>query len=546
MSVGQTKVQSAETASPSTPLAKGFARNSLYNLIGWAWPIFLSIVTVPYILGHLGEEAYGIYAIVSIVAGYLAMMSTPTASGNVRFLAAAYGRGDWSGLRSQLMSGILVNAAIAGAAGALLFVVAPWLAVHIFKTPAALTDVTIAAFRIAAFSYAINGVAGALRSLPVAVRRYDLVNAVTLASGTANTLFVVTALYLGYGLLGSVAAQMLSSVVALVGFGFAIFFALRGIPRVTRVTRVNEATHVVDSEGAKQLVSYSGLLFVEHVLSQVGVRIDRTLIAVMLGATAVTYYTVPSRITDVVPGITGVIVTQLYPLMAEAVASRRLGEAMQLYGKVQRLALWVVCLIGALLIANAYGLLALWINPETASKSWMVLVLLVIGVIARAPASVAFQTALGMGRAELNIVLGVGVILFPTIAGVLLIPRFGIEGAALGVAVTLTPVYLLFAGMVQWKLLGVHSLRAIGMPFLRSLGVMALAAGAAYAMPIDGATLIGLIGKSLSTVAVYIVASVLFGALSPEDYRAAYGALTRRAAGRGTRRERGDSVQDDQ
>ena len=86
----------SELVAAPSPLAKNFARNSVYNLVGWVWPIFLSIVTVPYIVHHLGEEAYGVYAVVSIVAGYLAMMSTPTAAGNIRFLAAAYGRGDWN------------------------------------------------------------------------------------------------------------------------------------------------------------------------------------------------------------------------------------------------------------------------------------------------------------------------------------------------------------------------------------------------------------------------------------------------------------------
>lgn len=519
----------SELVAAPSPLAKNFARNSAYNLVGWVWPIFLSIVTVPYIVHHLGEEAYGVYAVVSIVAGYLAMMSTPTAAGNIRFLAAAYGRGDWNGLRSQLTSGILVNAAISCAAGVVLYAVAYPLANFVFRVPPVLLDATVISFRIAALSFAFNGIAGSMRSLPIAVRRYELVNAVTLASGTASTAFVVTALYLGYGLVGAVVAMMLSSIVALLGFAIAIRLTLQRIPRGSGNARV------VDADNTKQLVSYSGLLFVEHVLTVIGTRIDRTLVAVMLGATAVTYYAIPSRITDIIPGVLGVIVSQLYPLMAEAVASRRFAEAAKLYDRVQRITLWIVCLIGAGLIANAYGLLALWMGPQTADKSWVVLVLLMIVVVSRAPAGVAFQTALGIGRAELNIVLGVGTIVFPAMAGAFLIPRFGIEGAAFAMAATLVPVQLLFAGMIQWKLLGTRSVWAIAMPFVRSFGAMALSVVVMYLVPIDGTALIGLAAKSFLTLFIFVGLSLLFGALLLEDCRTGYAMVSRRLSWMGRR-----------
>jgi hypothetical protein len=36
--------------SEDTSLTKGLARNTIFNLVGWAWPVALVILSVPYIV----------------------------------------------------------------------------------------------------------------------------------------------------------------------------------------------------------------------------------------------------------------------------------------------------------------------------------------------------------------------------------------------------------------------------------------------------------------------------------------------------------------
>src|SRR6185503_9752041 len=74
----------------SVTLTQGLARNTFFNLVGWAWPVLLAFVVVPYIVSSLGNDAYGIFSIVSIVTGYLSLFHGPVARGNVRFMAEAY------------------------------------------------------------------------------------------------------------------------------------------------------------------------------------------------------------------------------------------------------------------------------------------------------------------------------------------------------------------------------------------------------------------------------------------------------------------------
>ena len=105
-------------------MTQGLARNTVFNLIGWIWPIGLSILSIPFILPELGNDAYGIFAIVSIVAGYLGLLSGPVAMGNVRFMAEAYAQEEWSELRKAALAGLMISGALSLLGGLVMFLAA--------------------------------------------------------------------------------------------------------------------------------------------------------------------------------------------------------------------------------------------------------------------------------------------------------------------------------------------------------------------------------------------------------------------------------------
>ncbi len=495
----------------SAPLTQGFARNSLFNLFGWAWPMLLSFFALPYIVTSLGESAYGVYAIVSIAAGYLAMMNTPVASGNIRFMAEAYGRGDSDELRQTLVNGLIVNTVIACLGGIALFFLAVPLTRYVFKIPQNLVDVTVIAFRLAAFSYTLNGIASAARSFSAAVRRYDLVNMVTLLAGTTSTLFVVFAVWQGYGLVGAVLGQLLSSFVAVLGFGLTIWLILRTLPAPSL------SSHIVHKGRIKELLSFSTLLFGEHVMSQVGLRIDRTLVAIMLGPTFVTYYTVSARITDMVPGIIGIFSTLLYPLVAEAKSTGRIDEIQFLYLRVLRLVLWLSAFLVTLLIVLSKDLLSLWIGNEIAQKSWGVLIVLAVLMLFQAPRGVAFQTALGLGRADFNLILGVGTLLLPTVLVLAFIPQFGLIGAASGMLLGLGLLHLAYEILVRRNLLGQRKWFQLSMPYIRVLITVFVTVVVSLLWKFSALSWPVLALKSIIFSCIYVILGLIFRAAEMSD-----------------------------
>jgi O-antigen/teichoic acid export membrane protein len=292
----------------------------------------------------------------------------------------------------------------------------------------------------------LNAVAGALKGVPAAMRRYDIVNIVSVIVGSLNSLGIVLAVWLGFGLSGTVMAQLISSVLASTCFGVIAWRLLQSLPNF-------EVGFDVRKSMVRELISFSTLLFVGEIGANIGLRIDRTLIGIFLGTTAVTYYIVPTKITDKIPSFMASFATAFYPLSAEALAQDNLAELKRLYLKAAKSLLWLSILLAVLLAVLSEEFLLLWIGPEFATKSRMVLLLLAAASVWRAPAGLAHQVAIGLGRSDVSMWVGWLTLLSLSVPIVALTPMLGINGASLGMFIGMIPVNVFYDLFVQRRLL---------------------------------------------------------------------------------------------
>lgn len=498
------------SANKGTNLTQGLGRNIAFNALGWIWPVGLAIASVPYTVKTLGNDAYGIFAIVSIVAGYLGLLNGPVAMGNVRFMAEAYAREDWSRLREVAIAGLIISSGLSLAGATVLFLAADVLAQDVFQIPPSLIPSAVLSFRLAALGFFLNGIVGTLQGIPVAIRRFDVRNEISLIAGTINTLGVVVALWLGWGLLGAVMAQVLSSGLALMLFALAALLLFRKFPGSIQESPINRYY-------LKRLTSFSFLLFAGQVTSQIGLQIDRVIVGILLGTSAVTFYIVPTKITDKVPGMMQIFSATLYPLSSEAVATDKLDELFHLYREMIRILFWLSTLVATIIIALSRDLLALWIGPEFMVNSWLVLALLAGGVAWRASGSIAYQVCNGMGRADINLVASVGTAVFIVVPVLLLAPIWGAPGAALGVCIGLAVSNVAYDLFTQRKLLGAKNWVKSLSPYVRVVAAEGCALLVFKFLPLEATGWFGLIFKAGLISGLYTVISLATGALRVRD-----------------------------
>ncbi len=501
-------------------LTQGLTRNTIFNMIGWVWPIGLSILSIPFIVKSLGNDAYGVFAIVSIVAGYLGLLNGPVAMGSVRFMAEAYAHQQWSELHEAVAAGLVINIALAALAGLTMFLAADVLARKVFAIPPALIPSSVTAFRLAAFSFFLNGVIGALQSIPIAMRRYDIRNQVGLVVGTLNTMAIILALWWGWGLLGAVLAQVLSSVLGLVLFAIVAWSLLRKYPGAKRSSLVNTSL-------VKRLAGFSSLLFGGNLAATIGLQIDRTLVGILLGTSAVAFYMVPTKITDRIPSMMSSFSTALYPLSSEAVAMGKIDELRHLYHEMIRIQLWASALVAALLIVLSKNFLLLWMGSEFMVNSWLVLALLGAGAVWQSSGTVAYQVCNGMGRADVNLVASVATTVLLAIPVLLLAPHWGAPGIAMGVFIGKFVSNIAYDLYAQRKLLAVKSWAESLMPYARTILAETGSIVAFSLLSLHLAGWGGLIVEAGLISCLFVGLSLVTGALAMSDIKFMIGKTNR-------------------
>lgn len=487
-------VQSKEA--PSVALTDGLIRNTFFNSMGLAWFTLLAFVSTPYVVHGLGVEAYGLFGIVSLVAGYAGLFNSPMATGSVRFMAQAYARKDWSAFKTAAIAGVILNGGLA-LVGTLIILLMAAPLTHLFTVTGDMMPQMVTAFQLAAFSFFFSSIVGALQSILTAIRRYDIVNGARIGLSTLRILAMLGAIHWGYGFVGVTAAQVFTNLV-----GIVLFI---GIARIYLNKISGNATEKRWPANAlkgsiRQLFTFSVALFIQQIAATVSQQIDKTAIGLFLSASQLTFYTVPLQLGDRISQLIAALTATLYPLSSEAMGNERLSELRRLYLSSVCLLVWIAAFLATLIVAGAQDFLLLWVGPEFADKSWFVLAILAIAAIWRTPSTVAFQVYNGLGRVDMGIRFAWLYFFALTVAVFALTPKWGINGTAMAILITTVPTALYADILTQRKLLGQTDWSLILLPYVKPWLVGSLLILGLAAMPDRGSWLnLGLRGVVISS-----------------------------------------------
>jgi len=286
------------------------------GLMARASSMLVTIISVPLTLSYLGNERFGLWMTATSVVSMLAFADFGIGNGLLSAVAEASGRDDLEAIRRYISSGFAILIAIAVCMLLLFFATAyplvDWPHVFNVHTPTAQAE---AAPAIAALVLCVAGSVSAL-----VVPRVEL----ALQHGFIYNVWVTI------GQLASISAIWLVSIKH--GSVPLLILALSGIPQVVsginglfffhRNRQYRPSWAFVDKAAIRRILN-TGLMFV---LLQVGLSIsfasDKLIIARLLGAEAVAYYSVYERVFGVGVNLMMVMLTPIWPAYAEAWARK--------------------------------------------------------------------------------------------------------------------------------------------------------------------------------------------------------------------------------
>jgi len=261
----------------------------------------------PFVLNHIGIEAYGLYGAVFVLVSYFGMSAIGFSSAYVKFIAEFAVTGRHEKANRLLSSGFTIMSAV-GTAGFAIFALAwPWIAAGM-KVPAPLAgDAQVLAFLIVGIFFAYLALS-VYRDALTGQQEIAVIQKVWIGSFLLETLLVFVLVGNGFGLRGLGIAFFIRTAVDLVAH---YFLAHRHIPWL-RVRFVRP-----DRESLRLLLNFGGIVQLNCMLSIFLNSIERVIATPLLGLSAAGLLDLGKRLPGMGTSIPSAFASSVYPAAAE-------------------------------------------------------------------------------------------------------------------------------------------------------------------------------------------------------------------------------------
>jgi len=504
-------------------MSRNLGKNALLSGVSWIVPAIAAFVAVPITVRGLGDNGYGVVALVAAVAGYLALMHSGLPNGILRYVSVFVAAGNGRATR-ECTRFVLTWFIATGAIGtALVWGLAPWLAGTLLNVERSLVPQSVLAFRIGGIAFALTAVVSALSLLTQAFLRYDLVallNGTLVSSSFAGPAVLVE---LGYGLIPVMWFSVVIGVVACIAWSIAYARLMAAVPDegppFAQFRRSFIAFCLTNALGSASTV--------------VQTQTSSVVVGIAGGTAQVAYFKVPSVISSKVNELLNQMCTVLLPTAAQMVADGEHGLVLALYERSSRLFYVLNASVAGAVVVFSAPLLAHWVGPQYAQQGALALAFLTLGQAVSATTMAAGNVNLALDRPRVNLAFSVAnsVINLATVYS--LTVAYGITGTALSGLVA-SGVGPLFLHYTHHAVLGTSTWRVFRDCYLRtSLAVTAVATVSWFVLKPYAADLPFTLGLVAIVAAVGMLASAASGAVTVADLESLKAVLLRRSQNRG-------------
>ncbi len=413
--------------------ARIYARNLAANWIGYGVNLVMTLVLSWFAFRFLGDIRYGVWSLMVSLTGYMGMVDLGLRPALYRHFNWYLGRCEPDKVNEVLCTSLLF---FIGAVGVLFIagmVISAFFA-HLFpKTPVEyLPEVRIAIVIVAA-NMGFSMIAAVFGSLLDTHERYDLHNVLTVAVMVVRTGGTITALVLGFGLVGMALAGVASTVLACLG-GYLIS------KRIFKEMRIRRSA--VSRSMFVELIRYGIPCF----FSGLGIRIimytGGLLIAWLIDMPSVGYYSLAMMLLEYGRTLVDKGRTVFTPEIQQSIARGDIADLRYFVPLVTRVMMGFSVLITIGIMFFGHEFLGMFYGPAVGAAGRDVLPILGIAYLSSSASRPCVAVLLGAGRVKLpavvvlcEAVINVGLtILFLRVAGL------GLPGVALG---TMIPMFLL-------------------------------------------------------------------------------------------------------
>jgi O-antigen/teichoic acid export membrane protein len=421
------KKSSPETATPkSVRMSHGHILRSVLG--NWSYLVIVSIVAfamTPFVVRHLGNAAYGIWALVLQLTGYMGVVDVGLRSALVRFVSSANTKSDQLGISRLLSSAMMIY----GVMAPLSILVGVFLAVfalprmHIGSDMLRTAQITLL---ISALIMASDFLFATFHAGLAGLSRWDLINAVGISAVLIRTILIIASIRHGYGLITLALIQLGTT---LASYLVEMLMVRRLIPGLRFIWKKP------DRQEFAPVLQHSWYSFLLSLANRINYQVDTVVIAIFLPIGEVTFYVIGLRLIEYLRDVLNSTTMIASPLVSSLEAAGESDRVVALLIRGTKYSLLVAFLGVAIFLALGTKFIGLWMGPTFAAPSGRVLVILSVGLLVSATQFASSHVLYGLGRHRINLNWTIVESLINLAFSILLVRKYGIFGVAAGTTI---------------------------------------------------------------------------------------------------------------
>jgi len=443
-------------------------RNTLANGAGAFTGIAISLILTPFLIRHLGLEAYGIWVLaqsLTFFGGYAAIADLGIETAAVRYVAEARAEGNREALNQTVTSAMVFFSGAAVVFTPVLILLAEPLT-ELFNVAPVYHQSAIYVFTLVAAQLIFDLPARAFFAVLEGAQQFATFQLVLLARALVQAaLFVAVILAdLGIGSLGAV--SFISSGVM---FFAAWILAKRAVPEL-HVRR-----RYVSRASLRKLFSFGGGLFFMRIVGTLYRHMDKLIVGIAMGPRYVTIYEIANQIHLAAAMVQSIAASALTPATAYLRREREILRDMFVRGTSYTVAISLPVVVAAFVFAGP--LIEAWLGEillPAVEPTRLFLVYLTFVVFHIVGATMA----IALGKLRFLLLVTTANLLVNFAISVVLVNPFGVEGVIVGTLIAQALAFppLLWFFLREFGVATIDWVRSIMAPSLPGLAIQAATA----------------------------------------------------------------------
>lgn len=366
-------------------------KNSAYNVIGQLIPITVGFLTIPLLIKILGMDRFGLLSLLWAFLGYLTFFDLGLSRAIIKMGAEllAGKRGDE--VPQTVWTTLWISGFLSLAGTILLISLSQYLVRHYFQIPNELESEGVQALNVIAISLPIVTLTSVLRGVLESQSSFFIVNILQIINGTMTYLSP---------LLVTITTKRIDHVILAISIVRLILLIVHWIvctKQLATLSRIRLPT----LKSSLDLLHFGSWLTVSNIISPIMVYFDRFFLGSIIPVGELAYYTTPYEIITRVLILPSAVSRTLFPAFSSTL-NLNPESALDLLPKVLRMVAFIMAIVAAFFIGIAKPGLLIWLGPQFADKSALLLQVFSMGIFFNAIANIPYTFIQSAGRPDLT------------------------------------------------------------------------------------------------------------------------------------------------